>query len=177
MRTDFIQADVLAKDTEEIPEISPVMHLLREKGMLRWDILISNPPYISPRAFVHTTTRSVRNFEPKLALVPPPSEDTTAEDESGDLFYPRLLDIADQVQAKVVLFEVADIDQALRVAQMARKRGMWRGIEIWRDEPAAKHLNSDPIIGDANGFRAFGRGDGRSVVCWRAEASQWLDYR
>ncbi|EQL32310.1 hypothetical protein BDFG_05538 [Blastomyces dermatitidis ATCC 26199] len=36
-------------------------------------ILLSNPPYISPAQFTNgTTTRSVRKFEPKLALVPPP---------------------------------------------------------------------------------------------------------
>ncbi|OJD28241.1 hypothetical protein ACJ73_00371 [Blastomyces percursus] len=36
-------------------------------------ILLSNPPYISPAQFTNgTTARSVRKFEPKLALVPPP---------------------------------------------------------------------------------------------------------
>ncbi|PGH06598.1 hypothetical protein GX51_02224 [Blastomyces parvus] len=36
-------------------------------------ILLSNPPYISSAQFTNgTTARSVRKFEPKLALVPPP---------------------------------------------------------------------------------------------------------
>ncbi|EEH50129.1 uncharacterized protein PADG_06208 [Paracoccidioides brasiliensis Pb18] len=37
-------------------------------------ILLSNPPYISPSQFRNgTTSRSVRMYEPKLALVPPPT--------------------------------------------------------------------------------------------------------
>ena len=39
-------------------------------GETEWDIIISNPPYISPRGYVRETHRSVRNWEPKLALVP-----------------------------------------------------------------------------------------------------------
>lgn len=42
-------------------------HLVKERG---WDLIVSNPPYISPESFSKDTTRSVRNFEPKLALVP-----------------------------------------------------------------------------------------------------------
>lgn len=175
-QTKFAQADILAKGpgASDSP-VTPLMGLLRERGMLHWDILISNPPYISPQAFVHTTTRSVRNFEPKLALVPISTGHAHAN--SGDLFYPTLLDIADQVNAKVVLFEVADTDQALRVAHMAQGRNSWQGIEIWRDEPSTINLNSEPIIQDEDGFRTLGRGDGRSVVCWRAEACTWLNSR
>ncbi|GME49479.1 s-adenosyl-l-methionine-dependent methyltransferase [Neofusicoccum parvum] len=175
-RTAFARADVLAEDLASSPGCAaPLMHLLREKDLLQWDVLISNPPYISPQAFVQTTTRSVRNFEPKLALVPPPLDAST--EDHGDLFYPRLLDVADRVQAKVVLFETADTDQAIRVAEMARLRGSWQGIEVWRDEPAAKDMTSIPIVEGVSGFRTVGRGNGRSVVCWRAEASQWLDHR
>ncbi|EER40586.1 conserved hypothetical protein [Histoplasma capsulatum H143] len=43
------------------PEINPVI-----------TILLSNPPYISPAQFANgTTARSVRRYEPRLALVPP----------------------------------------------------------------------------------------------------------
>ncbi|OJD11721.1 hypothetical protein AJ78_07557 [Emergomyces pasteurianus Ep9510] len=35
-------------------------------------VLVSNPPYISPTQFINgTTARSVRKYEPRLALVPP----------------------------------------------------------------------------------------------------------
>ncbi|OAX80139.1 hypothetical protein ACJ72_05538 [Emergomyces africanus] len=36
-------------------------------------IVVSNPPYISPAQFINgTTARSVRKYEPRIALVPPP---------------------------------------------------------------------------------------------------------
>ncbi|OJD36483.1 s-adenosyl-l-methionine-dependent methyltransferase [Diplodia corticola] len=174
-RTDFALADVLSGGVASQSSVPPLMALLREKNMLNWDLLISNPPYISSHAFTHTTTRSVRNYEPKLALVPPTS--TNKAMDSGDLFYPRLLEIADQVQAMVILFEVADMDQALRVARMAESTQSWHSIEIWKDEPAAKDLNSRHMVDDAHGFRALGCGNGRSVVCWRHEASQWSEAR
>ncbi|OMP83815.1 putative mitochondrial N(5)-glutamine methyltransferase mtq1 [Diplodia seriata] len=166
-RTDFALADVLSGGRSGAP---PLMALLRERNMVDWDVLVSNPPYISPHAFTHTTTRSVRNYEPKLALVPPPAstDDDKAVDD-GDLFYPQLLEIADQVRAKVVLFEVADMDQALRVARMAESTRSWRRIEIWRDEPAGKDLDSKHVVDDTHGFRTLGCGHGRSVVCWRHE--------
>ncbi|KAB2581150.1 Mitochondrial N(5)-glutamine methyltransferase MTQ1 [Lasiodiplodia theobromae] len=175
-RTSFALADVLSGGMAGQSSVPPpLMTLLRERNMLNWDVLISNPPYISPQAFVRTTTRSVRNYEPKLALVPPVSPNESLD--SGDLFYPRLLEIADQVQAKVVLFEVADMDQALRVARMAESTHSWHTIEIWRDEPQGKDLNSKQIVDDIHGFRTLGCGNGRSVVCWRHEASQWSNTR
>lgn len=38
-----------------------------------WHVLVSNPPYVSPVQYRRTTTRSVRHFEPRVALVPPSS--------------------------------------------------------------------------------------------------------
>jgi len=47
--------------------LSPSMHPSDGQPI---DLLVCNPPYISHRGFATQTTRSVRNFEPKLALVP-----------------------------------------------------------------------------------------------------------
>jgi tRNA1(Val) A37 N6-methylase TrmN6 len=73
----FLQADILAdKENEEGSEIPSLDAALEQyastsistsavtsrKG--NWDIIISNPPYISPAAFAHTTTRSVKRYEP-----------------------------------------------------------------------------------------------------------------
>ncbi|KAH7411715.1 S-adenosyl-L-methionine-dependent methyltransferase [Phaeosphaeria sp. MPI-PUGE-AT-0046c] len=134
-----------------------------------WDILISNPPYISPLSYWKTTTRSVRTFEPKLALVPP---QRTGQDDikQGDLFYPRLLEIARDVEAKIVLLEVADLAQATRVAQHAQELDIFDGVEIWRDDPAA---SVDASIGDS-GIKIIGKGNARSVFCWRQNGSSWL---
>lgn len=173
----FIQADVLRNDQDIAPEAAennrhppPLLEALHRLNSNdnppRFDILISNPPYISPKSFNSTTSRSVRKFEPRLALVPDPP------DETGDLFYPHLFRIASQVNAKMVLFEVADLHQAKRVAEMAMKD--WPHVEIWRDDPAAKPDETDTIVVDGKSIAIRGRGHGRSVFAYSEEASKSL---
>jgi methylase of polypeptide subunit release factors len=139
------------------PSVSKVLH---EEDLSQVDILLSNPPYISPHGYSHSTTRSVRNFEPKLALVPPRIATPAvlqSDRAQGDRFYPRLLDLAHRVRAKVVLFEVADLDQAVRVASAARASGLWVTVEIWRDQPGGGESES------VHGFKVRGSGHGRGV--------------
>jgi hypothetical protein len=134
-----------------------------------WDILISNPPYISPSGYWKTTTRSVRGYEPKLALVPPFTirrDDT----QQGDMFYPHLLEVARDVEAKIVLLEVADLEQAHRVARRARSLEIFDGIEIWKDDPSA----SSDASTEEDEFSLVGKGNARSVLCWRGAGSAWL---
>jgi methylase of polypeptide subunit release factors len=169
--TNFAKADVLTNPFGELVPGAPfpVRNVLNyNKWSPFWDILISNPPYISPSAYWKTTMRSVRKYEPKLALVPPPRSEFD-DTQQGDMFYPRLLKIAQEVEAKVVLLEVADLEQALRVAQLAQKLDVFDGIEIWRDDPGT---SSQPTSED--GFEVFGEGHGRSVVCWRGVGGSWL---
>jgi hypothetical protein len=198
----FLRADILAdKENEEGSEIPSLDAALEQyastsistsavttgKGRGNWDILISNPPYISPAAFAHTTTRSVKRYEPRLALVPPytsslhPSSATPLQDsEHGDLFYPRLLTLASSLNTKVLLFEVADLEQARRVARMARKQGVWEGIEIWRDDPcgadedqAGFEEGSADMVEDGS-IKVLGAGNGRTVVAYRGEGKDWM---
>jgi methylase of polypeptide subunit release factors len=160
-------------------------------GKNNWDILISNPPYISPSAFAHTTTRSVKRYEPRLALVPPsPSSPSSSSSplldaEHGDLFYPRLLSLASSLSSKIILFEVADLEQAKRVASMAEKQGIWEGIEIWRDDPCGGSYDGSGQSdgeGDAEmvedilgmGIKVLGAGNGRTVVAYRGEGKDWM---
>ncbi|KAJ4336926.1 hypothetical protein N0V95_008475 [Ascochyta clinopodiicola] len=169
---DFAKADVLADPfaDQAVGAPLPLKTMLNYKRWTPfWDILISNPPYISPSAYWKTTTRSVRVFEPKLALVPPPRSNHD-DTQQGDVFYPRLLDIANEVEAKIVLLEIADLEQALRVAQLARETRTFDGVEIWRDEPDASP--SQPTT--AGGVRIYGEGNARSVVCWRGAGASWL---
>jgi methylase of polypeptide subunit release factors len=167
----LLKADIL---------IDPFADQVRDKRNLKramyedqhpqfWDILISNPPYISPSGYWKTTTRSVRGFEPTLALVPPgrPGRDDT---QQGDLFYPRLLTIARDVEAKIVLLEVADLEQAQRVVQLARALDIFDGIEVWREDPAS----DAPDSSDDHDFAIVGEGNVRSVLCWRGLGSSWL---
>ena len=133
-----------------------------------WDVLVANPPYISPNAFRATTTRSVSKWEPKSALVPPEYMPSQSDVEVGDAFYPRLLEIANEVGAKVFLVEVADLDQAKRVAGLALKQRKWASCEIWRDCPgqeaeATSHVpirgHNVPILGTGNGRAVFAYND------------------
>ncbi|KAF1844809.1 S-adenosyl-L-methionine-dependent methyltransferase [Cucurbitaria berberidis CBS 394.84] len=171
-RVRFLKADILLDPfADQTRGPLPLKTALNLKGQPPfWDILVSNPPYVSPSACWKTTTRSVRGFEPKLALVPPPSKPSQPDMVQGDEFYPRLLSIAQDVEAKIVLLEVADLEQALRVARCARDLDIFDGIEIWRDQPDS----SPDDITDEDGFPVLGQGNARSVICWRGTGALWL---
>ncbi|KAH6652163.1 S-adenosyl-L-methionine-dependent methyltransferase [Truncatella angustata] len=136
------------------------------------DVLVSNPPYISAEGFDGGTGRSVRNFEPKLALVPGEGLRAAAESlrcELADVFYARLFEIAGELEPRVMLFEVGDMEQAMRVVRMATRIGSGDelGCEIWRDEPATGE--SETCLLDPQGpeLTIRGEGHGRSVVVYR----------
>jgi len=154
----FKQADVLARSGDIHSKISSVYNVIADGQ--DFDVLVANPPYISKQQFYRETARSVRAFEPRLALIPGsvavavdgssaqvPSPMTVAQDEpapldEGDVFYPRIAKVAESVGAKLVLLEVGDSAQAERVANILASRvrvfdgvsqPVWRAIEIWRD--------------------------------------------
>ncbi|KAF2826153.1 S-adenosyl-L-methionine-dependent methyltransferase [Ophiobolus disseminans] len=167
----LIRADVVLNPfADQDGDALPLKVALNHSGLPPfWDILVSNPPYISPSNYWTTTTRSVRGYEPKLALVPP-SIASQSDTEQGDLFYPRLLEIARDVEAKIVLLEVADLDQAQRVAQRAHNLSIFDGIEIWRERP---DINTQAPAGVDN-VSIIGEGNARSVLCWRGAGAAWL---
>lgn len=132
-----------------------------------WDTLIANPPYISPKEFRAVTARSVRRWEPKSALVPSTTESPLPSDvEVGDSFYPRLLDIAERVNAKLFFVEVADLDQAKRVAGLVLKQQRWAGCEIWKDMPDHKAECAGNIQLLRRNVPILGAGNGRAVLAW-----------
>ncbi|KAH7633043.1 S-adenosyl-L-methionine-dependent methyltransferase [Sordaria sp. MPI-SDFR-AT-0083] len=140
-----------------------------------WDILTSNPPYISPSGFLVSTSRSVRNWEPKLALVPPvervdlhqkhfydhyypdnenllpPSKKGkgVVEYEEEDVFYARLLEIARTYRPRRVLMEVGDMEQAKRVVGMVlgdtRLRGLYLGDGDGKEKGAVQIWRDDLV--------------------------------
>lgn len=127
----FHRADVLGvgDESERIPTIQqslrehfPRLEISGEStSEFECDILISNPPYISTTDFRNgTTSRSVRRFEPQLALVPPniPQSDMPSGSNVEDVFYHRILTLSLQSKAKLTVLECGDIMQARRVVAM-----------------------------------------------------------
>ncbi|RYP05677.1 hypothetical protein DL764_003647 [Monosporascus ibericus] len=134
------------------------------------DVLVSNPPYISAAGFAHDTGRSVRNHEPRLALVPDAArfriDDCDCAPE--DVYYARLLRIAEDARPGVVALEVGDLAQAMRVVEMALKlKGRsWESVEIWRDWPDMLPDEGEEGAVVVGGVRVpvIGSGSGRVVL-------------
>ncbi|SCU86364.1 LAME_0D05820g1_1 [Lachancea meyersii CBS 8951] len=82
-----------------------------------FDIITCNPPYIPKSTFVKETSRSVKLFEPKLALI--------GETE----FYSNLLDFWLQ-KTDAFVYEVGELSQCTyihhRIAQNAQLSDLWR---------------------------------------------------
>ncbi len=138
-------------------------------GNTAWDIVVSNPPYISPRDFDTTTAKSVRNYEPHEALVPlRPGQGAHPDTEDGDTFYPHILRLARSFRAKILLVEVVDLAQAIRVAAMILGSRRWAGCEIWRDYPGQGGSKEARKTIDVDGrdILVKGEGNGRAVLAW-----------
>jgi methylase of polypeptide subunit release factors len=139
----------------------------------RFDIIISNPPYISQKAFETETTRSVRNWEPKLALVPSSKPPWNTLNKS-DVFYHQLLDLHDWHRSKVLLMEIGDAAQAVRVVKMALQKSHLANInrfEIWRDWPEqeAQPEEVQSIEIDGRQIPVKGAGKMRAVALFRTD--------
>ena len=159
-RIEFLQTDVIAEEG-----------LWKET---RCDVIVSNPPYVLPTDFDHITTRSVRNHEPKEALVP---EVECATDEAvGDAFYPHIISLAECMSATMVVMEVGDIQQAKRVVETVAKSKVWRRMEIWRDGIAdSGHPKTTTEQIGEHLLTVRGTGEGRAVVFWRDTGTATLN--
>lgn len=179
----FLQANVLEDEEPTSRSVPPLQQALQRhhnsEGIPECDILISNPPYISPKDYYRTTSPSVRNYEPKSALVPP--IDTTSEGKlsKGDIFYHHILRHAQQLNTKILLVEVADLEQAKRVVALMVRQGIWSGVEIWRDHPDDRSGTQSASVrvehdGATRIIPIVGSGNGRSVLAFRGECQRWL---
>jgi methylase of polypeptide subunit release factors len=162
---------------QRVPQVQFMAHDIFH-GLPKWigslDIIISNPPYISNAKFNTETSRSVRNWEPKLALVPqsrsflrPRHGPSISEPE--DVFYDQLLSIHRGSFCKFLVMEVGDEEQAIRVVSLALRRRdikVRNHIEIWRDWPDDAVDMGEMEI---EGRRIFVKGSGkvRAVVLFR----------
>ncbi|ETN40621.1 uncharacterized protein HMPREF1541_04898 [Cyphellophora europaea CBS 101466] len=141
----------------------------------RWDIVISNPPYVAPADYNlgGRTERSVRNYEPQMALVPPQAPDCRLH--PGDTFYPHILRIARQVSAYLIVMEVGDSAQAKRVRDLVQQAQLKKGgtlrIETWYDDGTivVNDHRQDRFKGDAPDVKAQpeSSSSARAVLIWR----------
>ncbi|EED12555.1 n6-DNA-methyltransferase, putative [Talaromyces stipitatus ATCC 10500] len=124
----FLKADIL--DSIEsgkrsfLDTLQP--HFPGSNTQSTWDVLISNPPYISTSNFCNgTTSRSVRKYEPVRALVPPIVHSPFWKElgfehvAREDIFYVRLLSLIHQLHVKITVLECGDLEQARRIMTMA----------------------------------------------------------
>jgi len=127
----FHQGDVLGHDNGHIPRIEEILetHTLQcTKGSgaresFDWDVMISNPPYISPNSLRDgTTARSVRLFEPQLALVPPANVNhpTTMDYRREDIFYHHLIALSFKLSIRLTILECGSHQQGSRVAAICK---------------------------------------------------------
>lgn len=148
-RVEFAKADVLGNGWEDTPPLQKAV------GERKWDVLVANPPYISPRGYRSETGLSVRRYEPEEALVPPPL--ANGDVARGDAFYPAIVGHAEALGIRAVMVEVGDAKQAVRVAMLMEER-LWDGkgaVEIWRDHPEGKTTEGEtydkfPVRGEGN---------------------------
>jgi HemK-like putative methylase len=135
-----------------------------------FDIIVSNPPYISTDDFNNgQTSRSVRRYEPRMALVPPQRRAGACSrgDIDGDLFYPRILELGANQGARLLVMEVGGLDQAKRVAKIAM--GKWERVEIWKDWIEPNREPGEDVLIEGRKLSIRGEGNGRVVACWSAE--------
>lgn len=152
----FKQGDVLQTNAETRPQAVPGLNTILEKSTRTFDVVISNPPYISERAYNAETQRSVRNYEPKNALVP------EGEDKQ-DIFYLAALKAASFVAAKLLLFEIGDTLQALRILRLAARLLPSHQGEIWREWPSSTETDFDSM---GSMVKIKGNGRIRALVFW-----------
>lgn len=152
-QVEFHQADVLGRDDGSISGIEDILTKYERPEVsiggadTAFDLLISNPPYISTSDFRNgTTARSVRLFEPRLALVPPTVRFRRDFcDRPEDIFYAHILALTRKLRPRLVVLECGDLGQAYRVVNMhhelRRHYSHDMSVEVWpsSDQDLAAH--------------------------------------
>ncbi|KAK1975163.1 HemK family methyltransferase [Colletotrichum cereale] len=168
-----VGAGALPRPTEEKSASFRLADVFDEAAMAtirRCDVLVSNPPYISRKVWAYGRGQmgySVRKYEPRLALVPGDTAPAYDGCDHADVFYARLLDVAGRLRPKVLLFEVGDQEQAVRVAGLVRRNEYTRQAtcELWRDWPdlTPDEDEATELDMDAERVAVKGSGNVRSV--------------
>ena len=177
----FVYTDVM-----ELGSMS-MQHISNRLSDSSFDVIVSNPPYISPQHFAigGPTSRSVRRFEPKLALVPS-SELSFPDICQADQFYVALIRIAMVTKVKLLFMEVGDDAQAARVMDLCKNMRdhvddpSWviekHLTETWRDD--ASVVLDDQDLSSLTDVAVSGGGEqpqSRAVVVWFD--GEWIAHR
>jgi len=158
----FEQRDVLQLRSQDLKNVGP------------FNVIICNPPYIHTKD--PSVSRSVRRWEPALALYPIPRPRTATSLEiffrDEDIFYHKVLSLAaEDVVDKIILMEIGSKDQAIRVIRLANqlRLGPKDIIQIWRDWPDQKPTAGEEtnVTIDDKSYTIRGSGLCRSVVIRR----------
>lgn len=97
----------------------------------KWDIIISNPPYIPINEY-EALDPSVKNFEDPRALI---------AGNDGLIFYERIITIShklltpkQELKAEIprLVFEIGGKEQVKPIREMATKHGFER-VDVWKD--------------------------------------------
>jgi HemK-like putative methylase len=169
--------------------LAGVQHLM---GSLRgvsqtegWDVVIANPPYVSQKDYEvgGKTEPSVRNHEPKEALVPPTAAASAiSQDQLADSFYLPIFRIAKAVMAQLLVLEVGDSAQALRVGKilrtMEKPKIRFMRLETWKDDEAvrihsAKHYEAFTHPPETMSADPNPEISDRAVVVWSGALGRW----
>ncbi len=98
--------------------------LFPEKSEEKYDIVVSNPPYIETNV-IDTLAPEVKDYEPRLAL---------DGDDDGLKFYRRIIDnVGDYLYSSGYLFLEIGYDQGEAVAELMRANGKFHDIEVIKD--------------------------------------------
>jgi methylase of polypeptide subunit release factors len=146
-----------------------------------WDVLVCNPPYVSPSDYAlgGRTEKSVREHEPRIALVPP--QDEFSNLRPGDTFYPNILRIARHAGVQLVVMEVGGTAQAKRVLRMARDAKLTKAgppfFEVWYDNGTIASVEEVTVKGKKttkfNSGQSSKHASARAVVIWRDKWAAW----
>jgi len=147
-----------------------------------WDVIVCNPPYISPKDYAAggKTESSVRKFEPKLALVP----DEEPSVHSGDLFYWPLTRLFKAVGARLLVMEVGDSKQAVRVHKtMARNFRSWAVLqdppvffECWNDGGSLRPISVFGPEVERSSRTGMENVPDRAMFVWSGSLAEWRQH-
>lgn len=170
----FMKRDVLNGNESTTSSTPP-------KVLDSYHIIVSNPPYISRSEYETEIPRSVREWEPESALVPP-TMDSPSDTDPADVFYLALIKQYETTMAEafMLVMEIGDEAQAKRVLELARRHGLHESndMSVWRDSPDVRPSDEELVV-DGTNVPTEGQGNARAVVfvrhlasiCWEADES------